>query len=109
MPAKFTATCSASIWKELQKCCVKEEIWQISCKGLLCRGHYAPDKPVMVELYFPREDFESFEYEQEEEFLMGINSKHFKKALDCADWTSVIVLTIEENETLELDNRQPKR
>ena len=48
----------------------------------------------MSELYLSTQEFKTFECK--EEFLMGINPKHFRSIWNCTDWTDTIVMSVDE-------------
>lgn len=98
---KFEATCAVSIFKQSLKGLLETGIWKISPEGLKYQGYrkfdieHEFDITLMAELYLSPTEFEKFECK--EEFLMGINPKHFRTVLNCADWTDNVVFIIEED------------
>ena len=98
MAARFKASCSTGIFKQVEKCQLKNTTWKITPQGLTYQAHPRFDKfgtPVMAELYLSPKEFKSFECR--EEFMMGINSRHFKRALKCTDWLDTIVFSVDED------------
>ena len=91
---KFEATVSASIFKQAQKTQLKTGTWKISPHGLSYQGHTRNDIPVMIELYLSPKEFKS--YECKEEFLMGVNSQHFKTVMNSSDWTDTIDISVDD-------------
>ena len=91
---KFKATISASIFKQAQKTQLKTGTWRISPHGLSYQGHTRADIPVMIELYLSPKEFKS--YECEEEFVMGVDSMHFKTVMNSADWTDTVDISVDD-------------
>ena len=97
MPAKFKASCSSSIFKQVQKCQLKAETWKISPEGLSYQAHHRHGVAVMSELYLSTQEFKKFECK--EEFLMKINPKFFSSIWSCTDWSDTVVMSVDEDVT----------
>ena len=97
MPIKFNATCTASIFMQIENCELITFTCKVSPKGLICQG-INRDCSVMVELLLTSNEFESFQCN--EEFLMGVNFNDIQKVLDYAVKDSKIKFTVEENSNL---------
>ena len=97
MPIKFNATCTASIFMQIENCELITFTCKVSPKGLICQG-INRDCSVMVEILLTSNAFESFQCN--EEFLMGVNFNDIQRVLDFAVKDSKIKFTVEENSNL---------